>query len=146
MLVLLGLGGGKKKASYSIRIRAKPSGLPWHSLDQLYPNESGAAHSAPQHQDWGCTWEQPGLAWHSWHTPCMSLSPHKELFQGHHWEIKMLPGAHALLCCWFFPTLASPWIRIFGLLPAKFFQYISWECCYIFWDLWYRFGKNATGL
>lgn len=31
------------KGIYSIRVRDKPSGLPLHSLDQLYPNESGGA-------------------------------------------------------------------------------------------------------
>lgn len=141
----------KNKCFYSIRIRDKPSGLPLHSLDQMYPmSQEQQLHGSSTSSS-----SAPGLGLHlgaasnqGWlgtaaTLPAWASVPIRSYFKG----ITGKLGCHLVhmpcLCCWIFQTFTRQWIRIFGLLPTKFFKCISWECGYICWGLWYRFGKKC---
>lgn len=146
MLVLLGLGKTKKRASYSIRISPQEYlCIAWISCtlmsqEQQLHGSSMFSSSAPGL--WlhlGATSNQGwlGMADTAW----WASVPIRSYFRG---TTEKLRCQHMpCLCCWAFETLTGLWIRIFSLLPTQFLEYISQKCSYVCWGLWYRLGKKC---
>lgn len=136
----------KKRASYSIRISPQEYlCIAWISCtlmsqEQQLHGSSMFSSSAPGL--WlhlGATSNQGwlGMADTAW----WASVPRRSYFRG---TTEKLRCQHMpCLCCWAFETLTGLWIRIFGLLPTQFLEYISQKCSYICCGLWYRLGKKC---
>lgn len=144
----------KIRATHSIRMRDKPSGLPLHSLDQLYPRSQ--EQQLPGSSTFPC-WA-PALGLHlgpassqGWPgradtLPAWASVPIRIYFQGTTGK----SGCHLehmpCLCCWLFQIVTRLWKRIFGLPHTKCFMYISQDMVIFVGVYDICLEKNARGL
>lgn len=144
----------KIKASHSVRMRDKPSGLPLHSLDELYPMSQ--EQQLPGSSTFPC-WA-PALGLHlgaassqGWPGRADTLSawasvPIRTYFQGTTGKLGCHLEHMPCLCCWLFQTVTRLRKRIFGLLHTKYFKYISQDVVIFVGVHGIYLEKNARGL